>query len=236
MGSAVADHILKLRRDERSVLDAIRHVQGAHHISEDRVFIHGWSGGAYAALYVGLKNPDVFRSVSLLGPRFESGLNSDIARQIDPYQAVFVNYSSRDAIFGKKAKTCVAWLRDHGANVIDDPFGPSRASSTERIVDFYEDNTRKRPWIRVHLAHADDENRLVVQFKARCSHKPLQYRWQFGDGDESPVAEPIHAYAKPGTYRVTLSIGGPKDRRDSRTFDVSVPHARLSYHRAATDE
>ena len=236
LGSSITDHISKLRRDERTVLNAIRHVQGAHHISEDRIFIHGWSGGAYAALYVGLKNPDVFRTVSLLQPRFDSGLNNDIARQIDPYQAVFINYSSSDAIFGKNASACVDWLRDHGANVVDDPFGPSRASSTERIVDFYEDNTRKHAWIRVHLVHADDENRLVVQFKARCSYKPLQYRWQFGDGDESPVAEPIHVYAKPGTYLVTLSIAGPKDRRDSRTFDVSVPQARLSYHRPTAGE
>jgi len=236
MGSAIAGHISNLRRDEQTVLNAVRHVQGAYHISEDRIFIHGWSGGAYAALYVGLKNPDVFRSVSLLGPRFDDGLNNDVARQIDPYQAVFVNYSARDSIFGKNAKLCVEWLRDHGANVIDDPFGPSRASSTERIVDFYEDNTRKQSWIRVHVSHADDENRLAVRFKARSSYKPLQYRWQFGDGDESPVAEPIHVYAKPGTYLMTLTIAGPKDRRDSRTFDVSVPRANLSYHRPAVDE
>ncbi|MCK6528854.1 PKD domain-containing protein [Myxococcota bacterium] len=37
----------------------------------------------------------------------------------------------------------------------------------------------------------------------------LDYRWDFGDGDDVATFEPVHTYAEPGTYAVSLVAMGP---------------------------
>ena len=71
------------------------------------------------------------------------------------------------------------------------------------------------------------QNPSEMRFKLLCGTAPPRYRWQFGDGDESPVAEPVHAYAKPGTYRVTVTVEWPKNGPHSRILDLTVPDGLL---------
>jgi PKD repeat protein len=72
---------------------------------------------------------------------------------------------------------------------------------------------------------------LEVRFSVRIDGSPAQFRWQFGDGGESPVAEPVHAYAKPGTYRVAVTIQDPKLGEQTRQADVIVPAGTLQQAR-----
>jgi photosystem II stability/assembly factor-like uncharacterized protein len=48
----------------------------------------------------------------------------------------------------------------------------------------------------------------------------LTFRWDFGDGSTGTGASPSHAYAKPGTYAVTLAVANTAD--DIRTTTTSV--------------
>ncbi len=45
----------------------------------------------------------------------------------------------------------------------------------------------------------------TISFNADIS-EPVTYRWNFGDGTESTLPQPKHAYAKPGTYTVSLEV------------------------------
>ena len=215
------------RQDERHILATIRHIRAGHNISSDRIFIHGWSGGAYAALHTGLKHPQTFRAVSVIGPKFNAGYLTDVDDSLDHYQPVYVNYSVSDAITGKHGRQCVDWLRSTGANLWENPMGSARAGDCRHVVDFYKEVTRKHPWIHIRAYPASDDNPLEVQFKLRCSYAPARYRWEFGDGDESPVAEPIHAYSDPGVYTVTVTLEGLKGRQDHRKVCLTVPGARI---------
>lgn len=215
------------RQDEKHILACIRHTQAALNLSTDRVFIHGFAGGAYAALHTGLAHPELFRAISVLQPRFQSGFMTDVRSKIDPYQSVLVDYGVGDAITGKYGKACVEWLREQRCNLREDALGPARASDTRRSVKFFEDVVRRSAWIRMRSHLASKENPLAVGFAVTCSYRPDKYRWQFGDGDESPVAEPIHHYAKPGDYAVTLTLRGPDNRRDERTLQIRVPLGRM---------
>jgi len=75
----------------------------------------------------------------------------------------------------------------------------------------------------VAVAPTGLHNPLEMRFRLLSAAVPSRFRWQFGDGDESPVAEPVHAFAKPGTYRVTVTVEWPKSGPHTRIVDLNVP-------------
>jgi len=47
---------------------------------------------------------------------------------------------------------------------------------------------------------------LAVQFTDQSSGSPASWRWSFGDGTASALQNPVHTYARPGTYTVSLAV------------------------------
>ena len=215
------------RVDEEHVLSTIRHIRAAHNISDDRVFIHGFGGGAHCALHTGLRHPEIFRAVSLSQPGFDENNMADAAGAIDTHQSVFVHYNVADAITGKQAKHCIEWLRAQGAGLSQNPHAPADTTDAERVIQFFEEVLLRRPWIRIRVLAAND-NPLTAQFKVQCSYKPSYYRWEFGDGNESPLPEPLHTYSSSGTYRVTLTVNDPNGTRLQRTAQLTMPEGTLA--------
>ncbi len=50
---------------------------------------------------------------------------------------------------------------------------------------------------------------LQVAFQDQSTGDVNQWLWNFGDGNTSQERNPIHVYAQPGAYHVTLSVFGP---------------------------
>jgi predicted esterase len=211
------------RADEEQILAAIRHVRAGHSISEDRILIHGFAGGAYAALPVGLRHPELFRAISLAQPKFKEEYLADVAEPIDRFQPIYLSYSLSDTLTGKHARRCKDWLHEHGANLREDASSKRRQADCRRAVEFLENVIRREPWIQIRAFPADGDNPLELKFKLRASFTPKRYLWTFGDGDESPVAQPKHVYAAPGTYRVSVTVEGPKGYPHKRTVTLKVP-------------
>jgi hypothetical protein len=215
----------KDRDNETRILAVVEHVRAGHNISEDRIFIHGAARAAVTALRAGLKHSEVFRAVSIVQPTFDRAQVADVGNAVDPYQPVYLNYRSSNVLTGKQGRECADWLRAYGADLRIDPFGA--ADDLKRIVTFFQDVLRTTAWMHIRAAPAGSGNPLELRFSLRIKTAPAQYRWQFGDGAESPVAEPVHAYAKPGTYRVTVTVGGPKLGEHTRRMDVAVPASAI---------
>jgi len=205
----------------------IQHVRAAHNVSDERILIHGFAGGAVSALRTGLKNPQTFRAISVTQPRFGLGDLADVALWIDPYQPIYLNYSAAKVLTGKEGRLCADWLLAHGAYLRDDSIGSAAGGDSERHVAFFQSVIRKEPWIHVTVAPTGLHNPLEMRFRLLSAAAPSRFRWQFGDGDESPVAEPVHAFAKAGTYRVTVTAEWPKAGPQTRIIDVSVPEGTL---------
>jgi hypothetical protein len=224
------------KEDEEHILAMIRHVRGAHNISDDRIFIHGFSGGAHAALYAGLRNPDLFRAISVSQPKFDEDFLADVADAVDPHQPALVRCSITDTLTGKHGRRCVEWLRARLVNLTNDTSGLSCETDSQRHVEFFERVLRNHPWIRIRALPARDDEPLAIQFKLRHSTgTPVRWQWSFGDGGKSTQPEPIHVYAVPGTYHVIATVelaeGGPH----RRAVDLAVPQATTSSAGVASD-
>jgi len=223
------------RDDEKRILAVIRNIRAAHNVSNDRIFIHGWSGGAYAALHTGLRHPEIFRVITMSQPKFDESYLTDVDDAIDHYQPVLVHYDVADAITGKHARRCVNWLRSRSANLSEDSHGAVTAGQAGRPVEFFEEILRRVPWIRIRAFPAPGGDPMKIQFKLHCSYQPTTYHWKFGDGDESTTPEPVHVYASQGTYPVAVTIDGPDGTQQQRSVHLKIPEVALGGANLAAD-
>lgn len=211
-----------LRQNEAQILGVVRHVRAGHHISDDRIFIHGWSDGAIDALCTGLRNPEIFRAISSAQPDYAEGMLDEVRGRVDSYQPVLLRYAVNDAITGKAGRICEMWLRSHGVDVRVDKEGSLTRQDVGPSVDFFERVIVGEPVVRI-VASAEGGNPLARKFEIRSGCAVSRYLWEFGDGDTSPVVQPVHVYPAAGTYRVRVLLELPQQSRIERTLDVTVP-------------
>ena len=217
------EQIRRQRDDEETILATVRHIQGSHSISRDRIFLVGWSAGNYAVLHTGLKHPEVFRALAVLQGNFNAVYFGEAAERIDPFQPVYVLYGSIDILTGKQGKRCVEWLREHHAAVTPEETGGAHKGHPTKAYRFFARVIRKVHWLRIRAFAADSGDPMCVQFKTHASFEPRAYRWDFGDGETSPVATPVHTYATPGDYTVTLTVETESGRKVRRAIALTVP-------------
>lgn len=210
-----------LRQDEEAVLAILRHVRGARGVDTNRVFIVGWLGGAYPALYLGLKNPDVFRAISLRQPYFDGRFVEPCLPYLDYQQPIQVVYGVTD-FHRDQATACIEWFRAHRMFVTDQESGGAHRRDPADSYAFMRRTVEGRPWLRVQIEGTDPTQPLAVRFTLHSSEPVVAYLWDLGDGQSSKVAAPEHVYASAGTYtvRVTARIGG---KQFVRQLEVKVP-------------
>lgn len=220
---AAAEQVKRQRKDEEAILAVVRHVRAGYNIDRSRVFLSGWSAGGYAVLHTGLRNPDVFRALAVMQGNFNSAFLSDTVGHIDPYQPVFVLYGSSDVLTGGQGRDSVRWLYDQNVYVVEGKVpGPHRAHP-QAAQQFFERIVREIPWLRIR-AYADNaRDPYTARLAVQASYEPFAYHWTFGDGDESPMASPVHTYREPGEYTVTLITTSEKGKQVKRRRTVAIP-------------
>ena len=96
----------------------------------------------------------------------------------------------------------------------------------------YLERTSATSLIRVQLNQAELEARLIVskkrvkegekvEFEGRVygGFSPYSYEWDFGDGETSTSAYPVHAYKSAGSYTVSLKVTDDRGNSDTETRD-----------------
>jgi poly(3-hydroxybutyrate) depolymerase len=215
------------RDDERRLLSCVRHVRNAYSVAADKVFLTGWSGGGYAVLYTGLKNPDVFRAVAVLQGNFNGEYVGEVGPDIDPFQPVYVLFGSNDILSGRHGKRCVKWLQEHGAGVTAEEIAGVHKNHPKQAYGFFERVVRKVPWLHIRVVAEDPADPLTIRLKTRASFKPHRYKWSFGDGTTSALASPVHTYAREGNYTVTLEAKTPKGKAVRRAVEIELPQTQV---------
>lgn len=216
--------LAQLRDDEVHILSAIQHVRAGHRVSWDRIFIYGWGTGSRVAVFSALGNRRLFRALAVAEPRIGEGVLNEMDSAIDAYLPVSVRYEMTDAITGKHGKRLEDWMRDQGANLDADNFGAVKQSDTVPAIEFFEESIRRTPFIQILTTVASNGggNPMKIQFKARCSFKPVRYRWEFGDAGISTTAEPSHIFRETGSHDVTLTVEDAQRKVFTRTVKVAV--------------
>ncbi len=218
----------RLQAEEQRILAAVQHLRGGHSISEDRVFIAGQSHGAAAALFTGLSHPEVFRAIALDEPRSEPAHFGDLGQVIDAHQPVAVFTGIGTTILDDRADRTTKWLGERGAAVIARTTTSSDTLRTRPLLTFFEEVIRNVPWLRIRAFAPERQSPFEFRFKLHATTEPVRFLWTFGDGDDSPVAAPLHRYARPGTYRVTVRVELPDGSNHLRAVDLTVPQGLLT--------
>lgn len=224
MLSRSGDRVYALTANECEILSVVRHVRGSHNISEDRIFLFGTGKGVNAAIYTGLHNPRVFRAIAIVQPRFDEAGLGILHGQVDPNQPVYLCYGGGTDKFTKEnGRRVDEWLHHHGADVRKETIRLGSQTDPQRCIAFYRTVLGNIPWIQIKVIAPDPAEPLRVQFSVESRAKPAQLLWNFGDSDESQVAEPVHTFAKAGNYVVTVTLDPTKKDAASRAVSVTVP-------------
>ncbi|UCD29401.1 MAG: prolyl oligopeptidase family serine peptidase [Planctomycetota bacterium] len=211
--------------DEAAILSIIRAVKAARSVDENRIFLTGWSAGAYAVLFTGLRHPDVFRALSIRQGNFNTKFFEPCVPFLDRYQPIQMTYGHIDPI--DRAEDCITWLRNHDMepDVLERPGIHKRDPLP--VYLFFKEVVSKRPWVRVNV-HDDPVDAMKVGFSVKASFEPRRYLWDFGDGQKrSPVAAPEHWYEKPGMYTVKVAVWFKKDKHYVRSIQLQIPRIHL---------
>jgi len=228
------NQIARQREDERRILDVVRRLKGAYNISEDRVFLTGWSAGNFAVLYTGMKNPQVFRALALQQGNFDPAFLGDVVEGIDRQQPISVIFGASDLLTGDETRECVKWLEDQHANVFELPLPGGHRGHPTQALSFFERVLRTQPWLHIRSFGVENADSLTARFKIRASFTPTRYQWSFGDGSESLAAEPVHHFERAATYRVTVTTLTPKGKPISRAVDLAIPQERGQFPERST--
>lgn len=212
--------------DEATILAAVRGLKAAYNVDDSRVFLTGWSAGGYAVLFTGLRNPDVFRAISLRQPNFKPELVEMCVPFLDRTQPVQVMYGSLDPL-REGATGCIDWLRAHEF----DPQTLERPGTHKRdpqpVYNFFAQVVRHQPWVRVQVRE-DGTDPMKVLLSVKTSFEPVRYLWDFGDDSERlPVATTEHRYTKPGLYNIRVGVWRTDKEKHVRQVQIQVPRVRL---------
>jgi hypothetical protein len=114
-----------------------------------------------------------------------------------PAKPHFWNLSSHHTMYGQASQLCAFRLM---------PLAPAQRAPI------------RADWSFIIL----DRDRRVVAFHDDTLGRVEHWRWDFGDGERSDEQHPVHRYATPGKFVVTLRAAGPDGASTlSKVWDVS---------------
>ncbi len=220
------EQIRRQLADEKVILSVVHAVRAARQVDEGRVFLTGWSAGAYAVLFTGLRNPDIFRAIAVSQGNFNPAYVEPCIPFIDRYQPVNIVYNSEDILVKADAPACIEWLRTQGMHPVVRERPGIHKRDPEPIFDFFVDCVRRIPWIRVYVEY-DPVDPMQVAFGVRCSFEPKEFLWDFGDDTRASFPAPRHRYEKPGRYLAKVALWAPNGKSYVRQLNLQVPPVRL---------
>ena len=112
--------------------------------------------------------------------------------QPDRYKVTLRVKDDSDSPCNSASDTCEVWI--NAPPVLE--IGNNIIASPQQQINFSGNNSK------------DSDGKIV------------SYHWDFGDTNQSAERNPTHAYEKPGTYQVTLTVADDANVENSQAFDT----------------
>jgi pimeloyl-ACP methyl ester carboxylesterase len=225
------EQISRLTADEKVILETVRMIRAGYSVNTDQIFITGWSAGSYAALFTGLRHPDIFRAVSIQQGQFKAAYFEPCVAFLDRYQPVQILSGNMDIL--DNSEDMIEWFREHDMR----PQAIGRVGGHRRdlvpVYGFFADVVRNRPWIRVMVRV--DSDPMTVGFRARTSFEPTSMLWDFGDQQRSSEPAPTHTFTEPGLYTVKVALWSTKSKYHIRHLSLKVPQYQPGTSRSISE-
>jgi predicted esterase len=210
------------QQDERLILGVVDEIRDRYRVAEERVFMTGWSAGAYSILYTGLRNPDVFRALAIRQGSFDERFMDIPAERLDRWQPIKVLYGRMDFL-RDQTRASIRWLRDQRMFVEEEEItGSHRRIDPGLVWKFFEKVAKERPWIRLRARPARAGDPLTLQFSLEAIPPVTGRKWFFGDEGQSREDSPVHTYASPGRYEVTVNVIVKGGKKYTRSRSIAV--------------
>jgi len=219
-----AEQIRLQRADEQAILAAVNHVKAGYNIAEGKVFLTGWSAGAFAVLWTGLGHPEVFRALAIRQGNFNAAFLKPLEDRLDRHQPVFVFYGQVDPL-RSQSQACIRWLRERGMRVFADEVPGAHRRMPEIAWRFFTRVMRNFPWFVVQCEPGWSGEPRTVRFWVKADPPPKSVRWSFGDGGGGSGPTTVHRYEAGGTYQVAVRAVLGKGRQVTRRLRVTVAPA-----------
>ena len=223
--ASAKDQIAGQQEDEAIILNAVRRTITSLNGDPDRVYMVGWSGGAYAVYYTGLRNPSVFRALAVRMGTFHPDFLPDLAPRLDPYQPIAIFFAAGDPLPGVNAQCRQAadFLENLGASrVFPREVTGGHRRRPEVAFDFFKEMTRDYALVRPSAVTGVGGDPLEVQFYLKVDPPPRAVLWDFGDGRTGATMNPRHHYDGPGSYTATVIVVTARGAKAQRKLTVGV--------------
>jgi pimeloyl-ACP methyl ester carboxylesterase len=218
------DQIARQRQDEKTILSIVQRTINSLNGDPARVYMVGWSGGAYAVYYTGLRHPKVFRALAVRMGSYDEKFLPDVIDRLDPYQPISIFMASDDLPgITPQCRAAAKWLKEHGMKRVHlREVAGTHERKPEMAFDFFWDVTKRYSYVRINVIKDVANDPLTTQFYADVDPSPAGVIWDFGDGELSKEVSPQHRYAQAGTYQIKLTVINNKAAKTERTLTLSI--------------
>jgi dienelactone hydrolase len=208
--------------DEQAILAIVAALKRQYHIAEERVFMTGWSAGAYSMLHTGLRNPDIFRAFAIRQGSFDARFLDIPKDRLDRWQRILVIYGMTDFL-RDQSKAMVTWLRDQKMYVDEEEIpGSHRRIDPKLAWKYFCRVVKESPWVRVRSYETDPADPRVIRFCLDAVPAVKKVSWTFGEGQESSELSPVHTFAEGGRYEIKAEVELQDRKKYTRKQVVQV--------------
>ncbi|HUT60104.1 MAG TPA: caspase family protein [Phycisphaerae bacterium] len=204
----------ELVRDEKATLAIIEELKVRFHVNCEAVLMTGFGRGAYAAHFIGIRHPEIFRSVvGRCGDFNEHLVSNEVARRAS-HMHIFAFFGERDLSgVDEMNRNANFYYTTRGFRNFALRRLPGGHDSNETAAGIYFMNIVNHwPATRIEATPTRGKAPLSVTFRALVRDPDSRdgrvdsVLWNLGDNMVSSSPEPVHSYESPGLYNVFLTV------------------------------
>ena len=204
----------ELVRDERATLAIITEVKARFHVNYGAILMTGFGRGAYAAHFIGIRHPDIFRAVVGRCGDFSEHLVTDDFAHRARHMHVYVFFGERDLPGADEMNRQASfWYTVRGfRNFVIRRLPGGHDSNEAEAARYFTNMVNHWPATYIEAMPTRGKAPLSVTFRVRVRDLDMpdgrvdSVLWNLGDGTVSSNPELVHTYASPGLYNVFLTV------------------------------